>query len=180
MDSKKIWATLAGGAAGFAAGRAIDLALIGGGVLTAASAVGFAGYVMLTSDHQTHVNGMEYLAIFAQPSHGGYVAGKSDAERTDDRPVGAIRREVKDNVAGYWLVGAQRQFAWLREGNRIFSVHPGEEVPRLGRIAGIEQRDGRWTLVDDKGAELIVSSVAELPEAESAGGRFDKRMIFGD
>jgi len=51
-------------------------------------------------------------------------------------------------------------------------------VPRLGRVAGIEQRDGRWTLVDDKGAELIVSSQAELPA--SAGGRFDKRMIFGD
>ena len=160
--------------------RLLDFALIGGLVCTAAGAVAFAGYETLINDHTPKVNGLQYLAIFAQPSHGGYVAGKSDAERTDDRPVGAIRREVKDNVAGYWLVGAQRQFAWLREGNRIFSVHPGEEVPRLGRIAGIEQRDGRWTLVDDKGAELIVSSVAELPEAESAGGRFDKRMIFGD
>ena len=178
MDSKKIWATLAGGAAGFAAGRAIDLALIGGGVLTAASADGFAGYVMLAGDHQTHVNGMEYLAIFAQPSHGVRGAGEKDAAWLDERPVGAIRREVKDNVSGYWLVGAQPQFAWLREGNRIFSVHPGEEVPRLGRVAGIVERDGRWTLVDDKGAELIVSTRTELPASE--GGRFDKRMIFGD
>jgi hypothetical protein len=178
MDSKKTWATLAGATAGVAASRAIDLALIGGGVATAASAVGFAGYMMLAGDHETHVNGMEYLAIFAQPSHGVHGEGKGDAEKVDSSPVGAIQREIKDNVSGYWLVGAQAQFAWLREGNRIFSVHPGEVVPRLGRVAGIEQRDGRWTLVDDKGAELIVSSQAELPA--SAGGRFDKRMIFGD
>ena len=178
MASTKFWATLAGGAAGIAAARAVDLALIGGGVITAASAVGFAGYVMLAGDHETHVNGMEYLGIFGAPNHGVHVAGKSDAAKLDERPVGAIRRELKDNVSGYWLVGAQPQYAWLREGNRIFSVHPGEEVPRLGRIAAIVERDGRWTLVDDKGEELIVSGVAELPE--SAGGKFGKRMIFGD
>jgi hypothetical protein len=178
MASKKIAATVLGAVAGFTAGRAVDLALVAGGVATAASAVGFAGYVMLSGDHEPHINGMEYLAIFAQPNRSAHAPDKNDAAKVDDTPVGAIPREIKDNVAGYWLVGAQPQFAWLRDGNRIFSVHPGDEVPRLGRVAAIEQRDGRWTLVDDKGAALLVSGVAELPE--SAGGRFDKRMIFGD
>ncbi len=81
-------------------------------------------------------------------------------------------------MGGYWLVGAQPQFAWLREGNRIFSVRPGEEVPRLGRIAAIVERDGRWTLVDSKGAALIVSGQPEL--SPSAGAKFGKRMIFGE
>jgi hypothetical protein len=179
MDRKKTLAAALGVAAGFTASRAVDLALVGGGVATAAGAVGFAGYVMFAGDHEPHINGLEYLAIFAQPSHHGAPgADKSDATKVDVRPVGAIPREIKENVAGYWLVGAQPSFAWLREGNRIFAVHPGDDVPRLGRVATIEERDGRWTLVDDKGAAMIVSSVADLPA--SAGGRFDKRLIFGD
>jgi hypothetical protein len=180
MDSKKTFAAVLGVAAGFTASRAVDLALVGGSVVTATSAVGFAGYMMFAGDHEPHINGMEYLAIFAQPTrHAVRGADKPDATKVDDSPVGSIPpRDIKDNVAGYWLVGAQAQFAWLREGNRIFSVRPGDEVPRLGRVAAIEQRDGRWTLVDSKGAALIVSGQPEL--SASAGGRFDKRMIFGD
>ena len=56
-------------AAGLAAARAVDLALIGGGVATATGAVGFAGYMSVAGDHEPRINGMEYLAIFAQPSH---------------------------------------------------------------------------------------------------------------
>ena len=57
-------------------------------------------------------------------------------------------------------------------------MRPGDQVPRLGRISAIEQRDGRWTLVDAKGAAMLVSSQQEL--SSSAAGKFDKRMIFGD
>ena len=48
---------------------------------------------------------------------------------------------------------------------------------RRRRVGAIELRDGRWTLVDEKGGTLLVSALAEV--APSAGGRFDKRMIFG-
>ena len=179
MDSRKTLAGLLGGAAGFAAGRAADLALIGVGVATAAGAVGFAGYMMLAGDHEPHINGMEYLAIFAQPSHRATPdAQKADDVKIDVSPVGGIPHGINDSVGGYRLVGAQPQYAWLRDGNRIFSVRPGDEVPRLGRVAGIVERDGRWTLVDNKGAALIVSRQPEL--SSSVGGRFDKRMIFGE
>jgi hypothetical protein len=176
MDKKKGAAAILGVAAGLTAARAIDLALIGGGVATAASAVAFAGYMTLSGDHEPYVIGMQHLAIFAQPSHRGY--SSHEAANLDTNPIGAIPPEIKDKVAGYSLVGAQPGLAWLREGNRIFSVHPGDEPPRLGRVAAIERRDGRWALVDGKGATLIVSSLAELPD--STAGKFDKRMIFGD
>jgi len=179
MDSKKTFGVFLGAAAGFTASRAIDLALVGGSVLTATSAAGFAGYMIYTGDHEPRINGLEYLAIFAQPAHRPvHGEEKNEETKVDDSPVGAIPREIKDSVEGYWLVGAQAQFAWLREGNRIFSVRPGDEVPRLGRVEAIVERDGRWTLVDDRGATLIVSGQAEL--SSSAGGRFDKRMIFGE
>ena len=176
MDKKKSLATALGAATGLAAARVIDLMLIGGGMFTAAGAVGFAGYVTLTGVSAPMVFGMDHLAIFAQPSHPHRVEAPDKFGPVDMNPVGAIPHE-RDHVNGYALVGAQARFAWLREGNRIFAVRPGEEVPRLGRIAAIEQRDGRWTLLDEKGAAMIVSAVPDL--APSAGGRFDKRMIFG-
>jgi hypothetical protein len=176
MDKKKSIAALFGAGAGFAAGRAIDLALIGGSVATATGAVAFAGYMTLSGDHDPFVNGMQYLAIFSQPSH----PHRGDADQAtpfDMNPTGAIPPDAKVVASGYQLVGAQERFAWLREGNRIFPVRPGEEVPRLGHIAKIEKREGHWTLVDDKGKPLLVSAVADL--MPSAGGKFDKQMIFG-
>jgi hypothetical protein len=176
MVDKKSLAGVLGAATGLAAARVIDLALIGGSVLTAAGAVGFAGYMTLKGVNSPMIFGMKHLAIFSQPSH----PHQGEAPKfgsVDPNPVGALPR-VNDNVNGYALVGAQASFAWLREGNRIFSVRPGEEVPRLGRVAAIEQREGRWTLVDEKGAALIVSPIADL--GPPAGGRFGKRMIFGD
>jgi hypothetical protein len=173
MDKKKSLAAFLGAAFGFSAGRLVDLALLGGTLATAVGAVGFAGYATLASDHTPHINGMKYLAIFAQPSH---------PERTGPRPqgidmdpVGAI--PAKTAVEGYALVGAQASYGWLREGDRIFAVRPGDDVPRLGHVAAIEQRHGRWALVDAKGAELIASSMVE-PSSEG-GGLFDRRMIFG-
>ena len=176
MDKKKSLAALFGAGAGLAAGRAIDLALIGGSVATAASAVAFAGYMTLNGDHDPLVNGVQYLSIFSQPSH----PHRGDADKPptfDMNPTGAIPPDTKVAAAGYQLVGAQARFAWLREGSRIFAVRPGEEVPRLGRVARIEKRDGRWSLVDEQGKPLLVSAVVDL--MPSAGGKFNKQMIFG-
>jgi hypothetical protein len=176
MDKKKGMAAAAGGLAGLVGARAFDLALIGGSVATATGAVAFAGYMTLSGNHTPLVKGMKYLAIFAQPSHPHH-AEDGDDGGPDMTPIGAIP-PGKAEVEGYQLVGAEPRFAWLREGARIFAVHPGEDVPRLGRIGRIEQRDGRWALLDDSGKTLIVSTLPDL--APSAGGHFDKRMIFGN
>ena len=175
MDNKKTLAAALGIAAGFGAARLVDLALIGGSIATAASAVAFAGYMTLGGgDHPPLINGMEHLAIFAQPNHG---VKHGDTTSVDASPVGALPPEVKAHVEGYSLVGAQKDFAWLREGNHIFSVHTGDTVPRLGRITSIEQRDGRWTLLDDKGNQLIAATKPDIPPPGT--GRFDKPLIFG-
>jgi hypothetical protein len=177
MAKKKSLAAGVGAVAGMAAGRAVDLALIGGGLATAAGAVGFAGYMVMTGGRAPLVNGTEYLAIFGQPSHPHVGDGAPNPADIDMNPLGAISSDGKDRVGGYQMVGAQEHFAWLREGDRIFAVRPGDEVARLGRIAGIEKREGRWALVDDKGGTLIVSALAEV--VPSASGKFDKQMIFG-
>ena len=181
MDKKKPLAAAIGAALGVGVARLADLALIGGLIATAGGAVTFAGYMTIRGAQTPLINGMEYLAIFAQPNHHGHgdePEATQARQRLDMDPVGAIPRETKDDVGGYALVGAKPTYAWLRQGNRIFAVRPGDDVPRLGHVAGIEQRDGRWTLVDDKGRTLIVSALAEI--APSEGGRFDKRMIFGE
>ena len=150
------------------------LTLIGGGVATAAGAVAFAGYITL-ADHEPYINGLQHLAIFAQPSTH---PARPAATNIDMAPTAAIPHEVKDRAAGYSLVGAQAGLAWLREGNRIFPVRPGDEPPRLGRIAAIEQREGRWALVNEKGETLLVTGLVEL--SDPPPGKFSKRMIFGD
>src|SRR3569833_3999761 len=102
MVNKKPFAAFLGAAAGLMASRAVDLALIGGGVATATGAVGFAGYMILAGDHEPHINGMEYLAIFAQPARHAAAganqpdATQPDATKVDVSPIGAIPRQIKD------------------------------------------------------------------------------------
>lgn len=176
MDNNKSLATLVGAAVGFGAARLADWALVAGSLATALGAVGLAGYMTLAGGGKPHINGMQYLAIFAQPSHPAHPAeGQSGV---DMNPVGAIPPDAQTKVNGYALVGAKASYGWLREGDHIFAVRPGDDVPRLGHVASIEQRDGRWALVDGKGAPLIISAVVAL--APDDGGRFEKRMIFGE
>lgn len=177
MDKKKALATATGAAAGFAASRVVDLALIGGLVVTAAGAVGFAGYETMMTDHTPRINGLQYLAIFAQPSHRSTSVAEGKLG-LDMAPVGALPRAAPLDAGGYSLVGAQSRFAWLREGNRIFAVNPGDDVPHLGRVASIEPREGRWALIGAKGEVLIVGGLADI--GEGGGGRFEKKMIFRD
>jgi hypothetical protein len=174
MDRKKSLAALVGAVFGLTAARFVDLALIGGSIATAAGAVGLAGYMTLRGGGEPHINGMRYLAIFAQPSHR---PASAETNGVDMNPVGAIAPALKTDAGGYALVGAKESYAWLREGNRIFAVRPGDEVPRLGHVASIQRREGRWALIDDKGAALIASAVSELEP--SADGHFDKSLIFG-
>ena len=190
MDKKNSLAAFVGAALGIGVARLADLALMGGLLATAGGAVTFAGYMTMHAGQTPHVNGMQYLAIFAQPVHRAPSDDTPDATASrsaslDMNPVGAIPRDpqappgdAKGEPGLYSLVGAKQTYAWLRAGNRIFAVQPGDDVPNLGHVAAIAQRDGRWTLIDDKGRALIVGAMAEI--APSAGGRFSKPMIFGD
>jgi hypothetical protein len=176
VDRKKSLAALLGGAFGLGMARLGDWALIGGTLATAAAAVGLAGYMTLSDVQEPYIFGMKYLAIYAQPSHPVHF---DTAAGIDTSPIGAIAPPpLKTEVSGYALVGAKASYGWLREGDHIFAVLPGDDVPRLGHIAAIQERNGRWALVDEKGADLIVSAAVE-PTADD-GGHFSKNMIFGE
>ena len=176
MGEKKTAAAAAGAVLGFGAARLIDFALIGGSIAAAAGSVAFAGYMTMTAgDRSPLIYGMDHLAIFAQPSRH---LGHDEAQPVDASPVGALPPGAKDHVEGYSVVGAQSDFAWLRNGNRIFAVHIGDEVPRLGRVAAIERREGRWTLLDLNGNVLIAAAKSEI--MAPGPGRFEKPLIFGN
>jgi len=175
MDKNKL-AALGGALVGIGAARMIDFALIGGSLATAAGAVGFASYMAMSGAHDPYVNGTKYLAIFGQPSNGGKAKyPPRTPANIDMTPVGAIAPDPK----GYSLVGAKPTYAWLRSGDRIFAVMPGDEVAGLGRVETIERRDGRWALVDKYGAALIISTLAD-PAPADPNVKFSKPMIFGD
>lgn len=57
----------------------VDRILAGFGVATALSSLAFAGYMVSDSDRPPRIAGMEYLSIFARPSHSIAAA--------EDRPV---------------------------------------------------------------------------------------------
>jgi hypothetical protein len=178
MDKNKTFAAALGAALGVGVARLGDIVLMSGLIATAGGAVTFAGYMTMRGGQTPLVNGMQYLAIFAQPSHPAREADGEPTPKLDMNPIGAIPRDSKVEAGGYALVGAKSSYAWLREGNRIFAVRPGDDVPRLGHVAGIVERNGRWALVDDKGGTLILGALAEIAPTE--GGRFEKRMIFNN
>jgi hypothetical protein len=178
VDKKKAVAATGGAVAGLVANRAVDLALLGGLLTTAAGAVGFAGYETLAGDHGVDLAGKQYLGVFAAPSTRSPATASAAKSGLDMNTLGALPHAAPAEAGGYALVGAQARFAWLREGNRIFAVTPGEDVPRLGRVAAIEPRDGRWALISASGEILLMGGAVDI--AGAGGGRFEKHMIFRD
>jgi hypothetical protein len=168
-----------------AAARLVDIALVGAGFATAAASVVFAGAMLMRGDHAPAINGLQYLAIFARPR--GAVKPTEDVAPArpvdfagatiDPAPVGSIGAAAPTAAAGYSLVAAQPDFAWIRDGERIFAVRPGDVAPRLGRVVAITRRDGRWILVGEGGVTLL-SSGDPAPNADPRA-TFGRRMIFG-
>ncbi|MGO9771061.1 MAG: hypothetical protein ACLPSW_16240 [Roseiarcus sp.] len=186
-----------------------DLALVGVGMAMAVGSIVFATDMLSQGNHEPRVNGMQYLAIFAQPRGspqpapaaspavaaansrgadsavdtaptGSIVRGADDA--VDMAPTGSIARGAAGGpppAESYRLVAAEPGVAWLSNGSETRMVKPGQIVPGLGRVASIVKRDGRWALVDEKGATLAMD---DRPRPKGPGDRgepFSRRMIFG-
>jgi hypothetical protein len=167
---------------------AVDAALVGAGLATAAGAVAFAGIMVAEGDHKPDVYGMKYLAIYAQPRKTAKAAGETGPSsgppaggEIDMAPVGSIGTPPPPptDMGSFALVSAQPGVAWLREGTRIVAVRQGDVAPGLGRIVDILQRDGRWFLIGDSGTALLSR---EPPKAKDGPARepFNRRMIFSD
>lgn len=153
--------------------RAVGTALAGASVL-------FAGYMLAYGGGKVRVNGIDHLAIFAQPRGqppGGVtaIARSLENEPVDTQPVSSLARPADADAAlrPARIVAARPDRVWLMIGGEIRSAGPQDEVPGVGRIGAIVKREGGWALVDDKGATL-------LTVAKEANGAqlFSRRLIF--
>lgn len=168
-----------------AAIKLVDAALVGSSVATAFGSVVFAGAMLMQGDHAPSVNGVEYLAIFAQPKgvarspqdgHSPQVVASAGIDFT---PLGAIAPAGSNEKGGYELVSAQSTLAWVRAGSRILAVKPGDELPGLGTVRTIAWDSGRWTLLGDNGAPLLRSGGPSTAGRNGAPPPFSRQLIFG-
>ena len=171
-------------AGALAAARIVDVLLVGSGLATAAGSATFAGYMVMRGQHTPSVNGMEYLAIFAKP-HGAAKAPEevappspSATQAIDLSPVGSIAPATAPEARGYAMVAAQRDFAWVRDGARIFAIRPGDALPRFGRVSMITRRGERWVVTGPGGAVLLSMEASNFQPLAPQGPSFARGMIF--
>jgi len=151
------------------------------GTALAGLSMAFAAYMMAYGGGKIRINGMEHLAIFAQPRGPAGVVGpvppRADAApQVDMAATGSLAASAGKATADarpVQIVAAQADRVWLRIDGAIRAAAPGDRVPGLGRIGSIVARNGGWVLLDDKGAEL-------LAVARSANGAalFARKRIF--
>jgi hypothetical protein len=134
------------------------------GMALASLSAAFAMYMLAYGAGKTRINGMEHLAIFAQPrGPGGAVRGPTPPTPDAPPPVdmaatGSVAGSASPAAAGarrIEIVAAQADRVWLKIGGGIHMAAPGDNVAGLGRIGAIIARNGGWAVLDDKGAELL-------------------------
>ena len=158
-----------------------DVALIGAGLALAGLSIGFASYMVALGDHEPRINGLEYLAIFAQPRGAREIVERSAssapprAAAVDPTPTGSIAPRPPQANEPPEIVTAERDRAWIKINGTIRAAALGDSVPGLGRIGAIVERGGRWVLLDETGAELAASAA---PRGADGAAPFTRPMIF--
>lgn len=152
-----------------------------GSALAGLSAV-FAIYMLAYGAGKTRINGIEHLAIFAQPRGPGGAVRDSAPPSGEDAPVvdmaatGSVAASVvkgPPETRPVEIVAAQADRVWLRIDGAIRMAAPGDSVAGLGRIGAIVARNGGWALLDDNGAELLTVS-----KGANGASLFTRRRIF--
>jgi hypothetical protein len=151
------------------------------GTALAGLSMAFAAYMLAYGEGKIRINGMEHLAIFAQPRGPGGVVGPvpplPDASpQVDMAATGSLAASAAKAAADArpaQIVAAQADRVWLRIDGAIRADAPGDSVPGLGRIGAIVARNGAWVLLDDRGAELLT-----LANGANAAARFARKRIF--
>jgi hypothetical protein len=147
------------------------------GSALAGLSMAFAIYMLAYGGGKTRINGMEHLAIFAQPrGPGGSVGGPAapapgNASQVDMAATGSVA--AAGAKAPIEIVAAQADRVWLKIDGAIRTAAPGDSVAGLGRIGAIVGRDDGWALLDDKGAELLT-----VTKGANGASLFTRRRIF--
>jgi len=151
------------------------------GTALAGLSMAFAIYMLAYGGGRTRINGMEHLAIFAQPrGPGGFVADPAPSAEArapvDMAATGSLAASAGDAAPGprpIEIVAAQADRVWLRIDGTIRAAAPGDSVAGLGRIGAIVPRGDGWAVLDDKGAELLAVS-----KGANGASLFTRRRIF--
>jgi hypothetical protein len=162
-----------------------EIAIRAVGTALAGTSIAFAVYMLAYGGGKTRINGLEHLAIFAQPrgSGGGTPPAKrpappaaNDGAAVDMTTTGSLAaRGVKaaPEARPVQIVAARADRVWLRIDGALRSAVPGDSVPGVGRIGAIVARDGGWVLLDDKGAALLA-----VTKGANAAALFARKRIF--
>ena len=163
-----------------------EIALRAVGTALAGMSMAFAVYMLAYGGGKTRINGLEHLAIFAQPR--GSATGAPSAERTalpladgraavDLATTGSLAasggKDAPEARRPVEIVAARADRVWLRIGGQLRSAVPGDSVPGVGRIGAIVARDGGWALLDDKGAALLA-----VTKGANGAALFARKRIF--
>jgi hypothetical protein len=160
-----------------------DVALRALGAALAGLSIMFAAYMLADGGYKVRINGMEHLAIFAQPR--GAAPAKPEASPVAAPPL--VLPPLDMTATGSFTpapdppstrrpveaVAVRADRAWLLIDGVIRVAVPGDDVPRLGHIAKIAPRDGGWALLDDKGAVLLT-----VARQANGAAMFSRGMIF--
>jgi hypothetical protein len=147
----------------------VDRVLATFGVLIALSSLGFAGYMISDVDRPPRIAGMEYLSIFARPSHGVVAAvGRPDApgaeetparlaQSIDPTPTGSIPDKAgivraKPSNFPFKVLYVANGEALMQTDGAILHIKPGDTLATLGRINSIERSGDRWIVSTQSGA----------------------------
>ncbi len=152
------------------------------GMTLASLSAAFAIYMLAYGAGKTRINGMEHLAIFAQPrGPGGAVRGSTLPEpgapaAVDMAATGSVAASeslIAPKRQPIEIVAAQADRVWLRIDGAIQMAAPGENVAGLGRIGAIVAKNDGWIVLDDKGKALLAVS-----KATNGASLFTRRRIF--
>ena len=152
------------------------------GMALASFSAAFAMYMLAYGAGKTRINGMEHLAIFAQPrGPGGAVRGPTPPDTDASTPVdmaatGSVAASAGQAAVGarpVEIVAAQADRVWLKIDGGIRMAAPGDSVAGLGRIGAIVARNDGWVVLDDKGKELLAVS-----KAANGSSLFTRKRIF--
>jgi hypothetical protein len=148
----------------------------------ASLSMAFAMYMLAYGGGKTRINGMDHLAIFAQPRGAGNVVRdgappSADASKPVDMEatgsLAASAGQVAPTPRPVEIVGAEADRVWLKIDGAIRMAAPGDTVAGLGRIGAIVARNGGWAVLDDKGAELL-----SVTKGANGASLFTRRRIF--
>lgn len=151
------------------------------GTALAGLSMAFAIYMLAYGGGRARINGLEHLAIFAQPrGPGGAVRDippPADASPiVDMAATGSLAASVGRGAPvarPVQIVAAQADRVWFRIDGAIRTAAPGDTVAGLGHIGAIVARDGGWVVLDDKGADLLA-----VAKGANGASLFTRKKIF--